>query len=259
MTTPADSALPMAPPELTGLIDLHSHLLPGIDDGCQTLTQTLVTITALRMAGFQGSVCTPHVVARLYPRNVPENIRRGVEWLERELARREVSHQLWPGGEVRIARDAISWLEDQGVPTLGTGRAVLVDWWGSDWPPFCDQVCQYLLDRHYQPVLAHPERMGLEAPRLLSLLDDLQARGVWLQGNLNSFSGGEGPEARELAVSLLRAGRYQALASDTHGPDSVAGRRDGLRWIRQQFGDQVVLDMLQHGPRRILHWGEQVA
>lgn len=239
----------------TGLIDLHSHLLPGIDDGCQDLTQTVLCVTSLRMAGFVGSVCTPHIVARLYPRNVPDNIHRQVQWLSGELARRDMDYQLWAGGEVRIARDAVNWMTDQGVPTLGPGRCVLIDWWGNDWPPFCDEVCQFLLDERYQPVLAHPERMGLEETQLLTLLEDLQRRGVWLQGNLNSFAGGEGPEARDLARTLLAAGRYVALASDTHGPDSVRGRRDGLRLVREEFGADVVQEMLATGPRKILNWG----
>lgn len=239
----------------TGLVDLHSHLLPGIDDGCQDLAQTLLCIASLKRAGFVGSVCTPHVVAGLYPRNVPVNIRRQVEWLSGELAGRGVSYQLWDGGEVRISRNAVAWLTEQGVPTLGPGRCVLIDWWGSDWPPFCDDVCQFLLDERYQPVLAHPERMGLEESRLLSLLDDLQARGVWLQGNLNSFSGGEGPEARELGRILLRTGRYAALASDTHGPESVPGRRSGLRLVLDEFGETIIREMLDQGPRRILNWG----
>ena len=236
------------------LIDLHCHLIPAIDDGCQSLTQTVLCLNALRMDGFTESVCTPHVVARLYPRNIPHQIARHVERLSAEMQRRGIEHQFWPGGEVRLARDTVAWMEQHGVPTIGPGRCVLIDYWGAGWPDFCDEACGYLIDRDYQPVLAHPERMGLEEPELLLLLDDLRAQGVWLQGNLNSFTGGEGPEARDQAIRLLQEDRYAALATDMHGPESVSGRRAGLREIATRFGEATVRALLEDGPRKILHW-----
>lgn len=236
----------------TGRIDLHSHLLPGIDDGCRSLDDSLECVRQLREQGYIGSVCTPHVFLTLFPDNTPENIARGVEMLRGELAAAGIDYHLWPGGELRIAPQTIEWLESVGVPTLGESRAVLFDFWGQDWPPYADFLCDWLLERGYQPILAHPERMGLPLPLLTPLLDDLQSRGVLLQGNLNSISGGEGPQARQIALELLKDGRYHLIASDMHRPNKLAGRFAGLQMLEEQIGSEQVREYLELRPRRLL-------
>jgi short-subunit dehydrogenase len=132
MTMPAE-----APP---GRIDLHGHLLPGIDDGCGTSEESLECIRRLLAHGFVGSVCTPHVTRENYPENTPENIARAVAALEERVAAAGLDYALWPGGEVRIARSTVAWLEEQGVPTLGSGRWVLVDHWGPTWPAAAEEL-----------------------------------------------------------------------------------------------------------------------
>ena len=97
--------------------------------------------------------------------------------------------------------------------------------------------------------------MGLEPDELDELLNSLQERGVLLQGNLNSLSGGEGPFAQMLADRLLAEGRYFLLASDTHGPDSVPGRIAGLASVRQRCGEEAVRMLLEQRPREIMQWG----
>lgn len=238
-----------------GYLDLHCHILPGIDDGCRTLLESLEVVRRWSQAGFTGAVCTPHVCTTWFPDNNPARIVAWVAALEIEIAAAGVPFQLWPGGEVRLAEGTIDWFGEFGVPTSGPGRAVLIDWWGRDWPPYCDATIAWLQAEGYQPVLAHPERMGLETEELNAVIADLQARGVWLQGNLNSLGGGEGRAAQGRADAWLAAGRYYLLASDTHGPDSVAGRAAGLDRVRKQYGEAVVTQLLVERPRDVMQWG----
>lgn len=239
----------------SGRIDLHCHLLPGIDDGCQTLDQSLRCIRQWMKAGFAGSVCTPHVGATWYRANTADRIAQHLELLRAEIAARDWEYQLWDGGEVRLSADVIEWFAYVGLPTLGTSRCVLLDWWGNQWPAFCDEACEFLLENDFQPILAHPERMGLNDRKLDAVLDRLQAAGVWLQGNLNSVGGGEGPQAQERALSWLRDGRYHVLATDTHGPDSVAGRIAGLELLAEELDDSQIHLLLEERPRDILRNG----
>lgn len=246
-------AHPALPP--TGLLDLHCHILPGIDDGCQELTQSLECVRLWIDAGFSGAVCTPHVCTTWYPDNNPRRIAGWVQALQREIDAVGWRFDLWTGGEVRLGHRTIDWFAEFGVPTLGPGKAVLIDWWGNDWPVCCDATIEYLLAAGYQPILAHPERMGLEANELEVILDRLAAQGVWLQGNLNSLSGGEGPYAQALGDRLMQADRYYLLASDTHTPDSVPGRQQGLRRTLQKHGEEHVARLLADRPREVLSWG----
>ncbi|MEQ8786555.1 MAG: CpsB/CapC family capsule biosynthesis tyrosine phosphatase [Pirellulaceae bacterium] len=236
----------------TGRIDLHCHLLPGIDDGCQNLEQSIECVRRWKEAGFIGSVCTPHVGPSWYRNNTPDNIARWITTLREELAEAGIEYQLWDGGEVRLAEETIEWFSYWGLPTLGPGRCVLLDWWGDYWPDFGTEACEFLLENGYQPILAHPERLGLKQDEYDRVLARLEAIGVWLQGNFNSISGGEGPTAQRRAEQLLREDRYFVLATDTHGPGGVPSRLEGLTAARAEFGAERMTLLLETRQREIL-------
>jgi protein-tyrosine phosphatase len=236
----------------TGRIDLHCHLLPGVDDGCRTIEQSLDCIRSWLAAGFVGSVCTPHVGPSWYRENTPDNIARWIRTLREALVDAGIDYQLWDGGEVRLSEETIEWFSYWGLPTLGAGKCVLLDWWGDYWPEFGDETCEFLLENGYQPILAHPERMGLADAEYDRVLAGLENIGVWLQGNLNSISGGEGRQAQQRALRLLHEDRYFVLATDTHGPAGVSGRVSGLDEAREQFGGERLTTLLETNQRLIL-------
>src|SRR3954470_2914039 len=121
-------------------IDTHCHILPGVDDGCSQISESLDCIRQFMAAGYVGSICTPHIIPRAYPRNIPSQVREWVAELQQVLVENGIDYQLWAGGEVVLDPDNWKWFERDGVPTLGTSRAVLMDWWGPTWPEFADQV-----------------------------------------------------------------------------------------------------------------------
>lgn len=248
MNVRPSAALSEAPASLAttakNYFDLHCHLLPGIDDGCEDMEESLTCIRLLSAAGFRGAVCTPHACVSSFPNNVPRNIARWVEDLRAEILDAGLDYSIQAGAELRLAANNLAWFSLHGVPTLGESRAVLCDWWGDDWPAFCDATLDHLLARGYQPILAHPERMGLEDKLLMSVLTSLERRGVWLQGNLNSLGGGEGRRARELAWQLLNSGRYRVLATDTHDPSSVPPRLRGLAVTEKESLEGTVAELL---------------
>jgi len=235
-------------------LDLHSHVLPGIDDGCRDLNDSLDCIRQFIAAGYRGTVCTPHILPDQFPEITPANVQRWVETLRQELAAAGLEYQLWTGGEVRLAKRTLQWFARDGVPTLGDSRVVLLDWWGYDWPSYIDQIFDWLQAEGYQPLLAHPERMDLPFPQLEEVLTTLQERGVWLQGNLNSLSGGEGRQAQMWSQGWLKAGRYRWLASDMHRPNQLTGRFAGLKVARELVGDETAHRLLCAHPAQVLQW-----
>jgi protein-tyrosine phosphatase len=243
---------PSSEPPAAGRLDLHSHLLPGIDDGCRTLDDSFACVRQLLAHGYVGTVCTPHVILDTFPNNVPDRIAEAVVQLQEQLYAAGLEYWLWAGGELRIHADTIHWLESAGVPTLGPSRAVLIDWWGSDWPDFADEVCDYLIQHGYQPILAHPERMGLQPSELERVIDSLEQRGIRLQGNFNSVAGAEGPTASAWVQRLLAADRYYLMALDMHGPDSLGSRLTGLKLLESQIGRARVAEYLEIRTREVL-------
>ncbi len=232
-----------------GRIDSHSHILPGIDDGCPDIEASLACVRQFIAAGYVGTICTPHVIPKAYPENTPERIRTWVTALQAEITQEGLEYQVWPGGEFVLAKENWEYFERDGVPTLANSRATLMDWWGPSWPDFADPTIDRLLAEGYQPILAHPERMKLRESELRDLVDSLTARGVWLQGNLNSLSGGEGPFSQMLSQAWLKGGRYKLLASDAHHPDRLAGRFAGLQVAIDLVGQDRVTELVQHRTR----------
>lgn len=236
----------------TGLIDLHSHLLPGVDDGCRTLEESLACVRNLVEHGFSGSVCTPHMAIGDFAENTPANIAGRVRILQEQLKVARLDYELWAGGELRIADDTLSWLGEHGVPTLGPSHHVLVDYWGSHWPACADAVIEHLLREGFHPILAHPERMDFEDRDWTAVLNRLQEDGVLLQGNLRCIAGLEGPRVGRRARRLLSEDRYRLLATDMHGPADLADRLAGLSVVAEQVGLTKQRELLAIGPREIV-------
>lgn len=247
---PSEPPLPDA-----GFIDIHSHLLPGIDDGCRTIEESLECVRRLIAQGFVGTVCTPHYWPEMFPGNRPDEIARRVGQMRDILAREKLDYQLWTGAEVRLADDTVADFECYGVPALGSGRAVLVDYWGFAWTDAADAALDYLLDKGYQPILAHPERMSLEEDDWQVLIESVLARGVWLQSNFNSIAGFEGATATHRLDYLLRENQINAMALDMHRPGSLGTRLDGVGEFRSRFGAERLDTLLVGGPRQALSHG----
>jgi protein-tyrosine phosphatase len=233
-------------------IDLHSHMLPGIDDGCRNVEESLACVGKLIEHGFAGTVCTPHMGLDIFPENLPINVVNWVATLQEQLQAAGLEYRLWPGGELRIGEDTIPWLRMHGVPVLGPSRNVLVDYWGSHWPAYADSVIDHFFQEGYQPILAHPERMDFDDREWDDVLERLQQMGVLLQGNLKCIAGREGRRVGARALRLLREDRYHLLAIDMHGAPDLDHRLAGLSAVEQLVGAEKLCELISVGPQEIL-------
>ena len=226
-------------------------MIPGIDDGCEDLDQSLESIDRLMTYGYVGSVCTPHIWPDLFPGNTPSHIEGLTAQIQREIDARGIGYRLWPGGELRLFKGAVKWFKQHGVPTLAGTRFVLCDLWEDRWPRHADQTFDYLLDEGYTPILAHPERMNLGG-KLPAQLTALAARGVLLQGNFNCLTGGEGPLAAERVRRFLHENRYALMAMDMHRPEALETRLEGLEIMIEEFGAEQADRLTDAAPRALL-------
>ncbi|WP_428389604.1 tyrosine-protein phosphatase [Mucisphaera sp.] len=248
--TRTDASDEIAVPQ-DGMLDIHAHLLPDIDDGSRSFDETVALIQKLRKAGYTGSVCTPHIWPQLFPNNIPDRIADLVAGLRGHLADHGIDYTLWDGGELRLFEDVVPWMKDYGVPTLGPSRAVLCDFWEPTWPAFVDSSLQWLLEAGYTPILAHPERIPI-AGDIDEHLDRIQGWGVRLQGNLRCLTGRESAQSRLRAQAYLKEGRYSILALDVHRIENLQERLEGLRDAEAIVDRQDVVALTVDAPRRLL-------
>src|ERR1041384_1125695 len=175
----------------TGRIDVHSHLLPGIDDGCQSLEESLACARTLVAAGYTHSFCTPHIWPNL-PNNTIANITERTGQLQVELDRAKIPLRLIPGGEMNFHANLIN-SSPAALVTYGTQRKyILADLWAEVLPEYFEPSVRWLQWLGLQVILAHPERMRAvqDNPKLCEYFSQL---GLLLQGNLQCF--GDPPDS----------------------------------------------------------------
>ena len=241
-----------------GLLDSHNHLLPGIDDGCRNVDESLLCIKSLCDKGYVGAICTPHGGPPSFAENTPDLIARSVEQLQLEIEKADLEFHIFPGSELSLTPNLVNWLEENGVQALavnGDARehgkgAVLFDYWGKSWDNFCDEFIDYLLNAGLTPVLAHPERMGIREP-WVELMTSLRERGVLLQGNLRPLTGYDGLLTQYRTEQLLDMDAYSMLCLDAHRPGCLPPRLEGLSRLRLGWGRKKFRAMVVEGPRNI--------
>jgi len=230
---------------------MHSHILPGIDDGCASLQESIESIRRLKDHGYVGTICTPHCWPNNFPHITPEHIAVWRDALADEIDKAGLDYLLWTGGELRIYPGAIQWMQAHGVPTLADSSYVLCDFWEPKWQPWIDDTFDWLMSEGYKPILAHPERSPTHDD-YDTHLDRIVEQGVLLQGNLRCFTGEEGYRADQGVRQYMQEGRYTLLALDMHRPEALQGRLDGIAIASEEFGADRVNAMIDDEVRRLI-------
>lgn len=234
---------------MSGFVDLHCHLLPGVDDGARTLADALEMARALVEVGVSTVAVSPHARAGYAPVEVCVE-RLGT--LRRDLADAGVPLTLELGAENALVEDGF--LEGLGTPAarpVHRGPYVLVELPYTAPVPALPTLVFQMMRKGVIPLLAHPERcLELQRPGRAAEVVGLGAR---LQLDLGALSGRYGPVARRTARTLLDAGLYAVASTDLHAP---AGAR---RWIERALADlracaggAAVERLFRDAPARVL-------
>jgi protein-tyrosine phosphatase len=215
------------------LVDLHSHILPGIDDGAPDIETAIAMARTAAADGIRVMVATPHVSFE-YDLD-PTDVGRLVGELNLVLARHEVPLAVMPGGEIALTRLPALDAPALRMLSLGAGPYLLVETPYAGAAPFLEEVLFDLDLRGFRTLIAHPERCAMfenDRDRLARLVE----RGVLCSVNAGSMAGQFGRRVRDFAVHLFRAGLVHNVASDAHD-DEV--RRAELRWGFERMEDEL--------------------
>ncbi|HEV2292391.1 MAG TPA: CpsB/CapC family capsule biosynthesis tyrosine phosphatase [Tepidisphaeraceae bacterium] len=234
----------------TGRIDVHAHLIPGVDDGCKTYGDSIACARELVAAGYTHAFCTPHVWPS-YDNVRSSTVPGWTRGLQEKLDEAQVPLKVMPGGELNL-HEGVRNLADDHLITYGiAGRYLLADMWAAELPEFFTPTIRFLQSRGYTVILAHPERMRAvqDRPDLADVFADL---GVLLQGNLQCFGDPPDSHTRRVAEQFLLERRYFMLGSDTHNPQSMAIRTNGLRNAIALAGEDAITALTIDNPRKLI-------
>lgn len=236
------------------MIDLHCHLLPGIDDGPATLAESMAMARMAVADGITTSVVTPHIHPGRYD-NTREQIERSLHAYRQALAGAGVALTVHMGAEVRVSMESLALLLRGQVPFLGTDRGwrvLLLELPHGGVPVGSLQLVEKLVQMQIRPLLAHPERNKgfLDSPQRI---EPFLAAGCWLQLTAGSVTGAFGKASQKLAHQLLDDASVRVVASDAH---NLGSRPPVLSqahaFIAQHWGEDLADDLMRHRPRQML-------
>ncbi|MFM8485278.1 MAG: tyrosine-protein phosphatase [Bacteroidota bacterium] len=194
-------------------VDMHSHILPGIDDGAPDVETSLQLIRNLLDMGYRQFIATPHIYPEIHPNN-RETIAHALATLRTALREAGMNVQVDAAAEYMIDDAFDSTLQQGNLLTL-PGNRVLVEMSTMSVPPNLDQSLFQLQLDGYQPVIAHPERY-LFVGKSRARFHDWHDRGYELQINLLSVTGYYSPVVKENALYLLKNNLVHFAGTDAH-------------------------------------------
>ncbi len=209
------------------MFDVHSHLLPGLDDGAPDLSTSLAMARAYVSEGVECVVCTPHILPGLY-HNTGEQIRRAVADLQVRLDDAGIPLKLAAGADNHIVPDFVPSLRNGHLLTLADSAYVLVEPPHHVAPARLEELFFNIAIGGYVPVLTHPERLSWIESKY-DVIERLAARGVWMQITSGSLRGRFGGRPLYWAERMLSEGLVHIIATDAHDmksrpPDLLKGR-----------------------------------
>lgn len=196
---------------LEGLIDIHNHILPGIDDGAKDVTASIELIKKYSSMGINSFIATPHVMNDYYPNN-PESINNALKDLRSAL---DSDIQIKAAAEYMMDQAFLELLEKEELLCLHQNM-VLVEMSYFQAPINLNEILFKLQTLKYKPVLAHPERYAFFHSKSLSKYEELKSRGCFFQLNILSVLGHYGRHIQDAAFALLDRNMIDFVGTDTH-------------------------------------------
>jgi protein-tyrosine phosphatase len=235
------------------MIDIHTHILPGFDDGAASWQESLDMARMAADRGIQALICTPHWIAGLYEPTSSE-ILKAVGALQSRLKDRSIPLTVHPGCEIAVDAGSLTAIVEGRLPSLNmTGRYALIELPASRITPGIHQFMHGLILRGIVPVIAHPERHA-HVRTEPSLLTTWIRMGCLTQITSASLLGRFGQGVEWFSHQLVERKMAHVLATDAHGPRLHRPTLDtGRRLLEAVCGQQQAEAMVSTIPERILH------
>lgn len=200
-------------------VDMHSHLIPGIDDGSKSMDETIAMLVKFESLGYRKLFTTPHIMSDYY-RNTPEIILDGLEQVKKVAGELNLSIQLEAAAEYYFDESLIQRLRNKERLLTFGNQYVLFEFSFHSIPSHNEELFFELITQGYKPVLAHFERYMYYLGSVDKALE-FREKGIHIQLNLNSLAGHYGPEIKKQAEALIDAGAVDFAGSDCHRIDHL--------------------------------------
>ncbi len=208
-------------------VDLHSHLIPGIDDGVKTLEESLDVLRQFEQVGFKKVITTPHIMAGGYD-NTSEIILKGRDKVREAIRQAGINLQFDAAAEYYLDETMYEKIEKKDLLTLG-GDYILMELSLSAKPSNVADIVYKQQLAGYNVILAHPERYPYYYEKNFDSYNELKDRGIYFQINMMSLIGRYGKQAKSVAEKMIDENMVDFVGTDLHGIRHVPFIKDCLK------------------------------
>lgn len=233
------------------MIDMHTHILPNIDDGSKSIEETFNLIKEAKEAGFEAIVSTSHYIEDYYETNVAER-RVWLSAISEKLKEANIDTSLYIGNEIYISDNIIELLEEGKAATINDTSYILFEMPLNAKPLNLYDVVYDMLQYKLVPILAHPERYSFiqEEPEIIC---DLIEKGVLMQANYASIIGTYGQKAQILVKKFLESNMLHFLGSDVHRQNTIYPKMHHiLNELENIIGKEKLYELTTLNPSLVL-------
>lgn len=233
------------------MIDVHSHILPEIDDGSRSMEETIEMIKQAKDAGFDTIISTSHYMENYYEADVRQRTNL-IARVKRKLKEQNIEINIYPGSEIYISENLATLLKQKEASCLRNSQYVLFEFPLNAKPANMKDLIYGIQKIKKIPVLAHPERYSFiqEDP---SLLYELIQMGVLMQSNYSSFVGRYGSKAKFLAKKMLKCNMTHFLGSDCHRKNTTYKEvPEVIKIVDSIAGKEKRIELTQTNPMHIV-------
>lgn len=227
------------------MIDIHSHILPGIDDGAQSITDSLAMAQEAVRQGITAIVATPHHRNGKYD-NIKSDIIRYTNGLNERLQEEDIPLTVLPGQETRINGDMIQDIENGELASLNDTKYLFVEFASNHVPRYAKQMLFDIQVAGYIPVIVHPERNSaiIQHP---SILHEFVQKGALSQVTAASIAGKFGKNIQKFSHQLVEANLTHFLASDAHNTTTRGFlMNEAYHELREEHGNETFYMFLEN-------------
>lgn len=234
------------------MIDIHSHILPNIDDGARSIEETFHLIQEAQEAGFEAIIATSHYMEGYYETDTPER-EVWINAIYENLQAKNIDVKLFLGNEIYMSENIIKLLEEGKASTINDTSYVLFELPLNVEPLNLYDVIYEMQEYKIVPILAHPERYTF-IQKEPELVYELIQKGVLMQANYGSIIGQYGEKAKIIVKKFLENNMIHMLGSDVHRENTIYPKIPAiLSELNELIGEEKLKELTTTNPKLVLN------
>ncbi len=232
------------------MYDIHSHIIFGVDDGAESIQESLEMAKQAAADGVDAIIATPHYIEGLYVNEYEDNFNK-LNMIKKEIEKTGINISIYLGNEAHITPELPKLIKSKKIATLNNSRYLLIELPFHDIPIYTEKVIFDLEIEGYKVVLAHPERNEriIKDPNILYRLIKL---GAYAQMNISSIDGKYGKRAEKTSLLMLQHHMVHFIGTDNHSCQKLGTSMKALLNILSYYYKDKVDDLMYNNPHKII-------